>query len=180
MKKKIFGLLLIFTLVIGLTGCGSSGDSNNKGDKETNGGATVVDNDYVSIRFVKREYKKIPGMMNNERVVFNLPTVLLNINNKTNEKIHFEVRASKNIGDKIDYYFSLTNENRVIDTTGTVLEKGEIQDVNVIYQKSKDLEKEYPLDIFNDKTIYLRLYKYGSEGQTEFIEEYEIETSKLK
>ena len=182
--KKIFYLLMIIVLVFTITGCGKE-QKEEKEEKtpvvenNTNKNITVIDDEYITINFLKREHKKIPGMMNNKVTTFNLPTLLLNITNKLNEKIHFEVRATTEIGADLGYYYSLTNETRNIDSTGTIIQPKKSLDVNVIYEQSRDLEQEYPLSVFDNKKVYLSLYRENNGGFS-FIKEYELDASVLK
>ena len=180
-KKIVIYVVLLGILIFGLTGCkGNSSSNENQEDETRKEGQVIIDDEYITISYIQREFKKIPGMLDNKQTTFNLPTVLLNITNKCDEKIHFEVHTSKTIDSSIDYSFALTNENRKIDSSGTVLQAKEKQDVNVIYQRIRNLKTEYPLNVFNDKIIYLNLYKYGTEGQTVLVKEYEINASNLR
>ena len=187
LKKLLICFIVVLVGLVFLTGCQKKEKEeevvpeetiSNKAPKE-NAGKVVIDNDNITIRYIKREYMKISGMKDNKVTSYKLPSMLFNITNKLDEKIHFEVRASKNVGDKLNYSYSLTNADRTIDTSGTILNAKEKQDVNVIYQKTKDLEEEYSLDVFDNTKIYLSLYKYGSSGETVLVKEYEIDTSKL-
>ncbi|MBR1386515.1 MAG: hypothetical protein IJ568_06765 [Bacilli bacterium] len=189
MKKNIkLFLLTMFLTVIILTGCNSNekkekddsvSKENEKGEVVDN--KIVVDDENITIKYLKREHKKVPGMMNNQRTVFNLPTILVNITNNMDEKIHLVVHTSKDVDTNIDYAYSLTNENGVIDSTGTIIGTNKNLDVNIIYEKIRDIQNEYPLESFDNKIIYLDLYvadEYGTLNK--FLKTYELNGNDLK
>ena len=182
--KKIFYLLIIIVLMFTVTACTKEKEEVKEEtpvvENTKSKNITIVDDEYITIKFLKREHKKVPGMLNNKGTTFNLPTLLFNITNKLNEKIHFEVRATTEIGADLGYYYSLTNETRNIDSSGTVIQPKKSLDVNVIYEQSRDLEQEYPLSVFDNKKVYLRLYKTGENNGYNFVKEYELDGSVLE
>lgn len=184
MNNKLKKLIIFLVVVIGLftiTGCGNSKDNklNKQEDntvEEDSTFKTVVDDDNIKIEFIRRDSKKVPGMMNNQRTVFNLPVVVLQVTNKMDQGIHLAVHTSKTIDSTIDYAFSLSNSDGVMDSTGFRLAAKSKGETAIYYEKIRDLEEEYPLSSFDDKTIYLELYVEENKN----IKSYELDGNELK
>ena len=179
---KLFAFILcLFAGLFIITGCGKDEETSNskettKKEVKKEESKTIINDKYITIKYLKREYKKIPGMMNNENTVFNLPTILVNITNNTDEEIRLGVHTSKKVDNSINYAFNFTNSDGVLDTTGTTIPAKSNLNVNIIYQKIRDIEKEYPLDSFDNKTIYLELYKNNYNN----IKSYDLDGNELK
>ena len=192
MKKKILGFILLIILFIGLTSCGNKveegidedvepqNEYNDIIDDSTSGGKTILENEYVTIKFIKREIKSLAGMENGEIVYYKLPTILLSIKNNYGEPLHFETRASEYEKSKINYGFVMSNEKGLFDYTGLNLAKDETLKTNIYYSQIKYEQREYPLSTLDDKNIFLRLYEKDEYGGNIFINEYKLNTNILK
>ena len=188
MKKKFLSLLLITIILFGFTACGQkendkTNESDNKASNNSeniNDGKVILENEYVTIKFIKREIKSLPGMENGEIVYYKLPTVLLSIKNNYGEPLHFETRATDYEKSKINYGFVMSNEKGSFDYTGLNLAKDETLNTNIYYSQIKYEQREYPLSTLDDKNIFLRLYEKDEFGGNSFINEYKFNTNELK
>ena len=180
--KKLFIFLFIILGLFTITACGNNKDNkenkqeDNTVEEEDNNYKTVVDDGNIKIEFIRRDLKKVPGMMNNQKTVFNLPVVVLQITNKMDQEIHLGVHTSKTIDNTIDYAFSLSNSDGVKDSTGFRLAAKSKGETTIYYEKIRDLEDEYPLSSFDDMIIYLELYVDENKN----IKSYELDGNELK
>ncbi len=139
-------------------------------------GRVILENQYVTVRFIQRETKPVAGMLEGKVVMFHLPTVLLSVQNNSGGTLHFESNGVEGA----EYGFVLSNEKGAFDYSGMTLGANETLPMNVYYSQVRYEKVEWPLDTLDDKEFFIRLYVPNEYGGFNFVEQYHFYTNDLQ